>query len=158
VREGKFRQDLFYRLKVCTVTLPPLRDRGDDVELLAEHFLEAERRRLARPLLRLSPEARRRLAAHAWPGNVRELEHVIRAAAALTGDGPIGAAALDLEASADEPESSDYHRDVDDYRRGLVRRALAATGGNRAAAARRLGITRQAVSQLARELGLDKDD
>jgi DNA-binding NtrC family response regulator len=156
-REGKFRQDLYYRLKVCTVMLPPLRARGGDVELLAEEFLEVERRELGRPLLRFAPEARRRLAAHSWPGNVRELQHVVRAAAALAGDGPIRAELLDLEAGGGELPVGDYHRDVYEFRRALVRRALEASGGNRAAAARQLGISRQAVSQLARELGLDDD-
>jgi two-component system NtrC family response regulator len=155
VREGKFRQDLFYRLKVCTVTLPPLRERGDDLELLAESFLETERRRLGRPLLRFAPEARRRLLAHSWPGNVRELQHAIRAAATLAGDGPIGAEALDIEVSEREPPAAGYHREVEEFRRALVRRALAATQGNRAAAARQLGLSRQALSYLVRELGLD---
>jgi DNA-binding NtrC family response regulator len=157
VREGRFRQDLFYRLKVCTVTLPPLRERGDDVGLIAEAMLEGERRRLGRPQLRFSSEARKRLAAHGWPGNIRELEHVIRAAAALTGDGPIAVAALDLETSSADLPASDYHRDVDEYRRMLIRKALAATGGHRAAAARRLGITRQALAYNVRELGLEED-
>ena len=153
-REGKFRQDLYYRLKVCTVTLPPLRARGADVELLAELFLESERRELGRPLLRLTSEARRRLAAHAWPGNVRELQHVVRAAAALAGDGPIGPDLLDLEAGSGELPVGDYHRDVYEFRRSLVARALAASKGNRAAAARQLGLSRQALSYLVRELDL----
>jgi transcriptional regulator with GAF, ATPase, and Fis domain len=154
VRDGRFRQDLYYRLKVCTVTMPPLRERGDDVELLAESFLEAERRRLGLPHLQLTGEARRRLRAHTWPGNVRELAHVLKAAAALTGDGPIEASALDLDTSDAALPASDYHREVDDFRRAILRRALAAHGGNRAAAARQLGVSRQALSYLVRELGL----
>jgi DNA-binding NtrC family response regulator len=85
---------------------------------------------------------------------VRELAHVLKAAAALTGDGPIEASTLDLETSDAALPASDYHREVDDFRRAILRRALAAHGGNRAAAARQLGVSRQALSYLVRELGL----
>ena len=154
VREGRFRQDLYYRLKVCTVVMPPLRDRGDDLELLCERILDQERSRRGSARLRLTAEARRRLAAHSWPGNVRELGHVLQAAAALVGDGPIGVEVLDLAVQEEDRPIGDYHRDVDEFRRALLKRALAAESGNRAAAARRLGITRQALSYLVRELGL----
>jgi transcriptional regulator with GAF, ATPase, and Fis domain len=160
VRDGRFRQDLYYRLKVCTVTLPPLRERGGDVMLLAEHFLAAERRRRERPQLHLAADACRALEAHRWPGNVRELAHALQAAAALAGNGPIRAAMLDLGApSVEEPVSaaSAYHQELDDFRRGLLRRALRAAGGQRAEAARRLGLSRQALSYLVLHLGLDDE-
>ena len=157
VREGRFRQDLYYRLKVCTVVMPPLRERGEDVELLTEHILEQERLRRGSARLRLTVDARRRLATHSWPGNVRELAHVLQAAAALAGDGPIGVDALDLGTAGEERPVGDYHRDVDEFRRALLKRALATESGNRAAAARHLGISRQALSYLVRELGLVDD-
>ncbi len=160
VRDGRFRQDLYYRLKVCTVTLPPLRERGGDVMLLAEHFVAAESRRRERPQLHLAADARRALEAHRWPGNVRELAHALQAASALAGDGPIRAAMLDLGApSGEEPEraASAYHQELDDFRRGLLRRALRAAGGNRAEASRRLGLSRQALSYLVLHLGLDDE-
>jgi DNA-binding NtrC family response regulator len=75
--EGRFRQDLYDRLAVLLVPLPPLRERGDDVLLLAEHFLEQEARRYRRPVVGLSGPTRRRLQGYAWPGNVRELRNVI---------------------------------------------------------------------------------
>lgn len=161
VREGKFRQDLYYRLKVCTVTLPPLRERGNDVMLLAEHFVALERRRRELPHLQLAADARRAIEAHRWPGNVRELAHSLQAAAALAGNGPIRAAMLDLGAprvAAPANESSAYHQEIDDFRRALLRRALRASAGNRAEAARRLGLSRQALSYLVLHLGLEPEE
>ncbi|MEO8196395.1 MAG: sigma 54-interacting transcriptional regulator, partial [Thermoanaerobaculia bacterium] len=158
VRAGKFRQDLFYRLKVCTVTLPPLRERGADVMLLAEHFVAGERRRRSLPQLQLAADARRAIEAHRWPGNVRELANALQAAAALAGNGPIRAAMLDLGASAVAEaanEAGAYHQEIDELRRGLLRKALRAAGGNRAEAARRLGLSRQALSYLVLHLGLE---
>jgi anaerobic nitric oxide reductase transcription regulator len=152
VGEERFRQDLFFRLKVATVLLPPLRERGDDVLLLAERFLEAERRR--RPGLRLTAEARRALLAHAWPGNVRELKHVLEAAALLTDDGRIAPEHLDLRAAPPERTATAYHRTMEEARRRMVVEALAAAGGRRAAAARALGMSRQNFSYLAKRLGL----
>lgn len=162
VGAGKFRQDLFYRLKVCTVTLPPLRERGADVMLLAEHFVAGERRRRSLPQLHLAADARRVIAAHRWPGNVRELANAVQAAAALAGNGPIRAAMLDLGAPAmavaeAANEAGAYHQEIDDFRRGLLRQALRAAGGNRAEAARRLGLSRQALSYLVLHLGLEDD-
>lgn len=147
VEEGSFRQDLFYRLRGAAVTLPPLRDRGRDVLLLADHFLA----RMS-PSPRLSYAARQRLLAHPWPGNVRELENVLGTAAALAPDGRIDREHLDLP-EREEPTGS-YHQQVEALRRKLIREALTASGGNRSEAARRLGLTRQALSYLVRQLGL----
>ncbi len=149
VRRGEFREDLYYRLKVAAVTLPPLRERGDDLQLLAEHLLSALSP--GKPP-RLAPEARRRLRTHAWPGNVRELRNVLSVATALTSDGVIRA--RDLELPAEAQASGGYHQQVESLRRRLVAEALAAAGGKRAEAARRLGLSRQALSYLVRELGL----
>jgi DNA-binding NtrC family response regulator len=149
VRRGEFREDLYYRLKVASVTLPPLRERGEDVLLLAERFV-AELG--AGKPLRLAADARRRLAAHSWPGNVRELRNVLAVAAALAQDGTVRA--RDLELPDDAPPAGGYHQQVEALRRRLIADALVATGGNRAEAARRLGLSRQALSYLVRELGL----
>src|SRR5262249_15570904 len=77
VRQRKFREDLFYRVNVVSLELPPLRERGDDIVLLAEHFLEMFSRRLGRQAPRFSPAARERLISHPWPGNVRELRNLM---------------------------------------------------------------------------------
>ena len=148
VREGAFRQDLYFRLSVARVELPPLRDRGEDVVLLAERFL-----RDGDGAPRLSAEARSRLRAHAWPGNVRELQNVLQVAVALAGGGDIRPEHLELPETADA-ERCDYHSRVDAYRRRLVAEALEASGGNQAEAARRLGLSRQALSYLVKQLRL----
>lgn len=152
VEEGRFREDLYYRLKVATVTLPPLRERGDDVLLLAEHFLEILRRK--HPALRLAAEARRKLRTHAWPGNVRELQHALEAAGELADGGTIAASHFDLGDAPAEPPRSRYHAALEGERRRLVLDALEATAGNKAAAARRLGMTRQNFSYLCKKLGI----
>ncbi|HEX9943819.1 MAG TPA: sigma 54-interacting transcriptional regulator [Thermoanaerobaculia bacterium] len=151
VEEGSFRRDLYYRLRVGCIELPPLRDRGDDVLRIADHFLPCSPGGSA---ARLSREARARLLAHRWPGNVRELQNVLSVATALAGDGPIEPGHLELPAPGDAPESS-YHQQVDALRRRLVLQAMTECGGNRAEAARRLGISRQALSYFVKQLGID---
>ena len=155
VEQGKFRQDLYFRLKAATVTLPPLRERGNDVLLLAEHALAGLRAR--RPELKLTPEARRALLAHAWPGNVRELLHVLEAAAMLCEDGRIAPEHLDLGTAPPPVKGSrpgDYHVETEAFRRRLIESALAACAGNLAAAARKLGVSRQFLSQFVRKYGI----
>jgi DNA-binding NtrC family response regulator len=158
VAAGAFREDLFYRLRVGSVDLPPLRDRGDDVQLLADHFILRLAQSAGRPIT-LTNDARSVLAVHRWPGNVRELENCLRLAAALA-DGALGAEHLELPAAAAaaaEPTTLPYHQELDALRRRLVAEALAACGGNGAEAARRLGLSRQALSYLVRRLGLAAD-
>jgi len=153
VEQGNFRQDLYFRLKVATVELPPLRDRGGDVLVLAERFLSEVRTR-GRDA-RLSAEARRALTGHSWPGNVRELRNSLEAAAALAAGGAITPEHLDLRASTAPTGEGDYHRQVDEFRRRLVRRALEAADGSLAGAARQLGVTRQFLSQFVRQHALE---
>ena len=158
VDAGTFRQDLFYRLRGAVVTLPPLRERGRDVIQLAERIL-AGRGRTApdaapagRP--RLSPAAQARLLAHPWPGNIRELDNVVGTAMALAAGGTIEPEHLELPA-VDAVPTGDYQRELDAFRRRKLTGALTAAGGNRAEAARRLGLTRQALSYLIRRLHLE---
>ena len=153
VREKSFREDLYYRLRVAVVELPPLRERGGDVLLLAEHFL-ARISRGRRPR-RLSRQARERLLAHRWPGNVRELENVLEVASTLADGGIIEREHLLLPESR-PAASGTYHQQVETFRRRLVEEALLAAQGNRAEAARRLGLTRQALSYLVRQLGIQE--
>jgi two-component system, NtrC family, response regulator len=148
VREGSFRQDLFFRLSVARVELPPLRDRGEDVALLAERFLSG-----AAGAHRLSSQARSRLLAHPWPGNVRELHNVLEVAAALADGGEIRPEHLELPPAAPR-ERGDYHSRVDACRLRLIEEALEASGGNQSEAARRLGLSRQALSYLVKQLRL----
>jgi transcriptional regulator with GAF, ATPase, and Fis domain len=146
VEERGFRADLFYRLSVGCLTLPPLRNRERDVLVLADHFVE-------RSGHTLTPRARRRLLGYTWPGNVRELINVLQVAMAL-GTGSI-IDLPDLELPNDGSRRGlGYHQQVEDFRRDLVREALAASGGQRSAAARRLELSRQALSYLVRRFGL----
>ncbi len=154
VKEGGFRQDLYYRLNVAQVELPPLRDRGDDLSLLATHFLHKLSARYGVSEVRLGKRAITRLRSHPWQGNVRELENVLTVAFSLRGN-----AKTIQEAHLDLPEgeaaiTSDYQTRVDAYRKRLLREALAAAGGNQARAARSLGLTRQALSYLVKQLQL----
>jgi DNA-binding NtrC family response regulator len=161
VRDGLFRLDLYYRLDVVSVTLPPLRERAGDVPALAQHFLERYRRELKRELAGITPEALACLRRYAWPGNVRELENVIERAAVLA-DGP-EVTAQDLPAEIREAELGDaltrepartYHAAVEEFKRGLIASTLRRTGGNRTRAARLLGLQRTYLARLIRDLGL----
>ncbi len=156
VGEGTFRRDLYYRLRVGCVELPPLRDRGGDVLILADHFLS----KTPNPGVKLSRAARERLRSHSFPGNVRELQNVLALAAALADGGVIEPPHLELPSESAEskaPESS-YQRQVDALRRRLILEALEKHGGNRVEAARELGVSRQGLSYLIRQLGLDQKE
>ena len=161
VRDGLFRLDLYYRLDVVSVTLPPLRERAGDVPALAQHFLERYRRELKRELHGITPEALSALRRYAWPGNVRELENVIERAAVLA-DGP-DVTPQDLPAEIREAGLTDgmtreavrtYHAAVEEFKRGLIASTLRRTSGNRTRAARLLGLQRTYLARLIRDLGL----
>jgi two-component system NtrC family response regulator len=154
VREGRFREDLFYRLGVVPLRLPPLRERLADIVPLAEYFLA-----LSTPPKCLSAAAAARLLAHNWPGNVRELRNAIQRATAMTGQSVLQAADFDfLEAAVPEPVIETQNTSLPDAVRRLeetmIREALATSGGNRAEAARSLGIHRQLLHTKMRLYGL----
>ena len=150
VSRERFREDLYFRLHVATVELPPLRDRGEDVLRLCRHFLR--RHRPQHPVT-ISSSARARLLAHDWPGNVRELENVVSVALAISSGERLEAEDLELP-ELRAVHGAGYHERILDLRRRLVREALRSSGGNQAEAARRLGLTRQALSYLVRRLEL----
>ena len=156
VEAGRFREDLFYRLHVACVRLPPLRERGRDALLLARHFLERSAREYGRGALRLSAEAGASILAYPWPGNVRELQNAIAQAAALAeGEAPIGPELLPEAVRGARRASravGDYRTRVDAHRRDLIADALEKSGGNRSRAARELGLSRQALLYLIKEL------
>jgi transcriptional regulator with PAS, ATPase and Fis domain len=163
MQAGRFREDLFYRLNVVPVTLPPLRDRREDIPLLTEHLLGAFQRRLGKEGVRLSSEMMRRLQLYEWPGNVRELSNVIERVVALTPSGGMAdfpeirmrnAPRMQLAAMAPEPAQSTLKEMVDEYERRLIALALERNGNNRSAAARDLGITRQGLALKLRKFGL----
>jgi len=182
VRAGRFRADLYHRLSVFPLQVPPLRERGRDVLLLAGAFIEENRRRMGLRGLRLSSEAQAMLLAHAWPGNVRELEYLV-ARAALKAKGRHagqdararrpGIVTLDVEdleltrssASATAPADAapmdtpplaptDLRSEVDAFQKRLVEQALQAQRGNLAAAARSLGLDRANLARLVARLNI----
>jgi transcriptional regulator with AAA-type ATPase domain len=155
VEAGRFREDLYYRVKVATLEVPPLRRRGDDAVLLARHFLAAYAAEFSKGGLRLSAGALARIRSAPWPGNVRQLQNAMMQAAALSDpESAIGPEALALEPPGGPPreEPGGYRERVDSFRRHLVAEALSRHEGNRTHAARSLGLSRQALLYLIREL------
>ena len=155
VEEGGFRRDLYYRLNVLTLRMPPLRDRGDDAALLARRFVDQAARRYGRAAPRFDEAAVAALFRYPWPGNVRELRHVVERAVLLDSTGVIGADALPAPApGAPETAAQPPPATLDGMERRLMREALAASGGNISAAARRLGISRMAMRYRMKKHGL----
>lgn len=156
VRSGAFREDLLYRLSVVTLRLPPLRERGEDVLLLARHFLRRAAEREGAPQAELPADVARVLVRHGWPGNVRELENEMSRLLVLSGPGPLSAANLSARVrGGDGPATRFSLRDaVRGFEREFVRGALHAHGGSRARTALALGLTRQALLNKLRRLGI----
>jgi anaerobic nitric oxide reductase transcription regulator len=172
VKAGEFRADLYHRLSVYLIDVPPLRDRAGDIALLAGFFLDRAQVQLGLGQVRLAAAARAALERSTWPGNVRELEHVIlrgsiRARAGRHGDTVvIEAAHLDLDFAAVAPVASTYSAETpdlavvpfreatDSYQRSLIARAVEETDGNWAGAARLLGLDRSNLHRIARRLGM----
>ncbi|HEY4231556.1 MAG TPA: sigma 54-interacting transcriptional regulator [Thermoanaerobaculia bacterium] len=158
VEAGEFREDLFYRLHVAVLRLPALRERGRDALLLARHFLDAFAREYGRGRLTLTPEAAAAILAYPWPGNVRELQNAVSQAAALCdADGCVALTLLPERVRhgaerAPEAPAGDYRTRIDAHRRDVIADALGRAGGNRTRAARQLGLSRQALHYLIREL------
>jgi len=151
---GRFREDLYHRLAVFPIRLPPLRERPGDILPLAEHLLARIGRELGRPDLRLDASAAEGLPGHGWPGNVRELGNALERAAILTTGDLITAEHLALGPAAGQPAPL-THGTLKEMEREAIRRALAATGGHRKKAAERLGIGLRTLYARIKEYGLD---
>jgi len=151
VEARRFREDLFYRLNVVTLELPPLRARGDDVLLLADHFVRRFSSQYGIPAPELSAEARRALQAHPWPGNIRELRNAIERAMLLS---PPGAFQLEgftpVTSLASTGSDLPFPTTLTELQRAAAHAMLALTGGNRSEAARRLGVSRSRLQRLLR--------
>jgi two-component system response regulator AtoC len=156
VKSGKFREDLFYRLSVVTITLPRLSERRDDLPLLAMHFLGKYAAEAGKELSHIAPEAMTLLYQYDWPGNVRELEHVIERAVALTAN-PI-LLVDDLPVKLQEPApTSDVFPSLEEMEKRHLQLALEKTAGNRRQAAMLLGVSRRTLYRMAKRHGLLSD-
>ena len=155
VAEGTFRQDLLYRINTIELRLPPLRERGSDLALLADHFLERYRERYGRDVRTFAPAAQAQMRRYPWPGNVRELEHTIERAVILA-DGPaIGPDDLQFSAVPTPTGRSDPDAlDLEEVERSTIRRALSKHGGNITRAADELGLTRRSLYRRIEKYGL----
>ncbi len=159
VAEGGFRQDLYYRVNVFPIHLPPLRDRKDDVLLLADHFVEACARRMGKDVRRITTPAINMMVAYHWPGNVRELENCIERAVLLSSDGVIHGyhlpPTLQTSDASDTVGTGTLEERTSLFQRDLIVDALKRCGGNMAAAGRDLGTTARILRYHVKKLGLD---
>ena len=164
VEQGKFRDDLYYRLNVINIHMPPLRDRKEDIPSLVEHFLAKHRYSATAQPAAISEEAIRRLMEYNWPGNVRELENVIERAVVLSRGQIITSRELPFgeqdageegEGSEEKGDSSFFKKSVAQFEKDLIMKALRDANGNRSKAAEMLGIYRRLLYAKIKEYGLE---
>jgi DNA-binding NtrC family response regulator len=169
IREGSFREDLYYRLKVISIRIPPLRERAGDIMPLAEWLLEQHSAEAGRETPKLTEEVRQAVLRYSWPGNVRELSNVMQRCALLAGDAVslfdlseelVGGAFSDATplTSAEELFELPYNEAVTAARRLIVQRALERSGGHQTRAAEQLGVSQPYLSRLAKQLGVRRDE
>ena len=170
MRRGEFREDLYYRLNVVTIRLPPLRERGGDIGLLAQFFLKKFSGQMGKRLRGLAPEALQALSRYRWPGNIRELENTMERAVLMADGELVSAEDLALGAQgaeagtrrrqrADQPSADPRRRrpasgSLQESERHLVLEALQACGWVQKEAARRLGLSSRALNYRIRKLGI----
>ena len=158
IRSGQFREDLYYRLNVVSIAMPPLRERREDIPLLAAFFVAEHSKKCKRRVTGVSPEARRLLCAYNWPGNVRQLENAIEHAVGLGSTKLIVPADLPKAIAEGETIADDhptgYHEKIRAAKRQLISETLRQTGGNFTEAAKILGIHPNNLHRLVRQLKL----
>jgi DNA-binding NtrC family response regulator len=160
VGDGRFQEDLFYRLSVIPIELAPLRERREDIPLLVEHFLRKHAQRVGRRIDGIEPAALERLSAYRWPGNVRELENAVERAVVLTAGTVIDAASISMieppaGAGSEGLPSTRLHQNVEWAEQESVRRALSQAGGVKKDAADLLGISQRALSYYLGKYHID---
>ena len=153
VAEGKFRQDLLFRLNTIELRLPPLRDRREDIPILAAHFLRQHAEHYRKPLTGYDEGAIKALLAHAWPGNVRELDHAVERAVLMAQGEVVRAADLGLRAGREGPPRLE-EMSLEDVEALLIKKALARFSGNVSHAANALGLSRSALYRRLQRYGL----
>jgi two-component system response regulator HydG len=158
VREGAFREDLLYRLRVVSLHVPPLRERPEDVPALAAHFLDEYASRFGAGPFAIDAALRERLCAYPWPGNVRELSNAIESLVALSPPDRLDLALLPTDApGSDRGARATLEERLAAYERGLLVAALETAGGNRTEAAKALGIGRATLYEKLKKHGLGKE-
>ena len=159
VETGEFRQDLYYRINVFPVFLPPLRDRKDDIVLLGDHFVEKYAKKMGKVIRRISTPAINMMVAYHWPGNVRELENCIERAVLLSTDSVIHShhlpPSLQTSDASDTIGTGSFKERVQLYERDIIVDALKRTNGNLTAASRDLGSTPRIITYKVKELDID---
>ncbi len=152
IKTGRFREDLFYRLNVIHITIPPLRERKEDILELARYFLKKYAKKLAKPVSDFTAESLELLAAYRWPGNARELENVIERAVIVCESGEIGAEDLSIPAAALEEMSA--NPSLEEMEKNYILRVLKETGGNQSKASQLLGIDRKTLYLKLKKYGI----
>jgi DNA-binding NtrC family response regulator len=161
VREGKFREDLYYRLNVVNLHLPPLRERRDDIPLLAQHFLENSVQQFKKKAKRFSQFAMHALEEYGWPGNVRELENAVQRAVVLSEGHTVDVSHLPaaMRTGCETPQlSGTYEEEVRQFKRRLVLRTLRERGWRKAESARSLGVARGYLHRLINQLEIHQPE
>jgi two-component system NtrC family response regulator len=163
VAEGLFREDLYYRLDVITIEVPPLRERSEDIKLLVQHFIEKYRRDDGKSEIEISPEVWKALFQYQWPGNVRELENVIERAVVLKSDNFIRIEDLPIEVSGTQqelevegfiPMNAPLQQTLEAIEEKLIRRALKSCDNIQSRAAEMLGITKSLMQHKIRKYNI----
>ncbi len=162
LEEGTFRQDLYYRLNVVPINIPPLRERREDIPFLAIHFVEKLAKELGSPVREISPAAMDRLYDHTWPGNVRELENTLERSMVLTSGPVLEAADIRIETPRHSGAQGSNQQPLlpegmtlEHWEQMMIREALRRANGNKSQAARLLGLTRNALRYRLSQMGLD---
>ena len=153
VTEGRFREDLLYRMNTVEIKLPALRDRKDDIPVLARHFLKEQAGRYGKRVTSFSPDAMQLLLSHPWPGNVRELRHSVERAVLMAQGDVVDGAALELRPKRDGAAQLD-DMTLEEAERFLIRKTLARVDGNVSRAAEALGLSRSALYRRIQQYGL----
>ncbi len=169
IRQGRFREDLFYRLNVFPIAAPPLRDRREDIAELAVYFIQQSAQRCKKSVTHIDDDALALLKAHAWPGNIRQMENVIERAVVIAETETLTLQDMPAELFDSSPNSllapmpnlekdvpvSNFRTERDRFEREQLVRALAGAGGNKAEAARILGIARSTLVSRMKKLGME---
>jgi two-component system response regulator HydG len=160
IDKGRFREDLYYRLNVVTLTMPPLRERGEDIPLLAQHFLEMFIKKNNKVIKGFTPQSMDRLLRYDWPGNVRELMNTVERGVVLSSseyldevDLPLIQRGLPLEMEITDVDTIPSDLPLDEVEKTTILKTLESAGGNKSEAARRLGITRRTLHKKLKKYG-----